>query len=393
MTVRGRPIGTAEERIIRSFARFLSAGALLFGLLLAPSIVAQSRALAPWWTPLAVVLVFGPLLALWPASFAPDLRWVHRLGALAAGTYLLAGLGWLIALQDPLPPTRDVWLSTFPGLVTMAAALGWRPALSVAYLVVSACLAETLRHLSRTAPPGPWLPDAFNLVMFCSLFVLATITAVETGRTLDRAIVTAKRQSAATAAVAARDVERKRFDALIHDRVMSTLLGISRHGNTGQLSEQSGIALSELDRLRTSDVATEDLEIDAAVAMIRTALVDVDEDVAVDVEVRVASRTVPREAIRAVAAAAAEALRNSLRHADRPDRAVDRLVLVDADAEGLRVMVADNGRGFDPDRVPPYRLGIGVSIRARMAAVTGCTSEIRSTPDLGTQVTLRWAAA
>ncbi|SEL81688.1 sensor histidine kinase [Rhodococcus maanshanensis] len=393
MTVHGSSIDSAEARIIRSFARFLSAGALFFGVLLIPSIVAQSRVLAPWWTPLAVTIVFGPLLALWPASFAPDLRWIHRMGALAAGTYLVAGLGWLVALQGSLSPTRDVWLSTFPGLVTMAAALGWRPAPSVLYLVVSACLAEELRHVSREAPTGSLLLDTFNLVMFCSLFVLATITAVETGRTLDRAVVTARRQSAATAAIAATDVERKRFDALIHDRVMSTLLGISRHGNTEHLSEQSGIALHELDRLRTSDAATEDLEIDAAVAMIRTALVDVDGGIPIDVEVRIASLIVPREAVRAIATAAAEALRNSLRHADHPDRAADRLVVVDVAAPGLRVMVADNGRGFDPDRVPPYRLGIGVSIRARMAAVAGCSSEIRSAPERGTQVTLRWAAA
>ncbi|MFG1782268.1 sensor histidine kinase [Rhodococcus oryzae] len=391
MTRRVDRIGTAEEKIIRTFARVIGVGALVFCVVLIPILIIQSRELAPWYTPVAAVVVFVPLLALWPASFAEDLRWIRGLGSLCAATYLLAAAGWLVTLQGQISPTREVWMSAIPGLVAMAAALGWRPAPSVLFLVVSASTAEVIRHVTRGDSQSPLLAETFNVVMTNSLFVVATIAAVQSGRTLDRTLAAAERQSAATAAASARNVERKRFDGLIHDRIMSTLLGISRHGNTDHLSGQSAVALAELDRLRASDVATEDLDVDAAVALIRTALVEVDENASVDLEVRDATLTVPREVARAMASAAAEALRNSLRHADHPEVEADRLVIIDVDTEGLRMLVADNGRGFDPARVPQYRLGISVSISARMTAA-GCTSEIHSVPDRGTQVTLRWAA-
>ncbi|TQF69062.1 hypothetical protein FK531_09785 [Rhodococcus spelaei] len=391
MTGRDNGIGDAEAKVIRTFARVIGVGALFFGVVLIPVLIAQSHALAPWYTPVAAVIVFAPMLALWPASYARDLRWVRGLGTLGAATYLVAAVAWLPTLQGNIPPTREVWLFALPGLVAMATALSWRPIPSLVYLVLSSAAAELIRHITRDGPESTLAPEIFNVVMTNSMYVVATIAAVQSGRTLDGTRAAAMRQSTATAAVAARDVERKRFDALIHDRVMSTLLGLSRRGNTDQLSEQSGVALRELDRLRASDVATEDLDTEAAVGLIRSALVEVDEHGDVDTDVRVTSAvTIPREACRAMASAAAEALRNSLQHADGPDLTADRIVAIDVDTDGLQVLVADNGRGFDPDRVPPYGLGISVSIRARMASVPGGTAEIRSAAHRGTRVTLRW---
>ncbi|MFE3289499.1 sensor histidine kinase [Rhodococcus sp. NPDC059234] len=393
MTGHDCKVGDAEARVIRTFARVLGAGALFFCAVLIPVLLVQSRALAPWYTPVAAVIVFAPVLALGPASFSPDLRWVRRFASLAAATYLVAVVGWLPLLHGHIPATREIWISAITAMPAMAAAACWRPAPAVLYLVASSVAAEVIRHITRDGPDSTLLPEIFNVVMTNSMYVVATIAAVQSGRTLDRTRAAAMRQSAAAAAVAARDVERKRFDALIHDRVMSTLLGIARRGNTDQLSEQSGLALRELDRLRASDVATEALDTDAAVALIRAALVEVDEDGDVDVDVRIESAvTIPREACRAIASAAAEALRNSIQHADGANETADRLVAVDVDTDGLQVLVADNGRGFDPDRVPPYGLGISVSIRARMASVTGGSAEIHSAPHRGTRVVLRWTA-
>ncbi|MFC9789082.1 sensor histidine kinase [Rhodococcus sp. NPDC127528] len=393
MTGHDCQVGDAEAWVIRTFARVLGSGALFFCVVLIPVVVVQSRALAPWYTLPAVVIVFAPLLALWPASYAPDLRWVRAFASLAAATYLVAMAGWLPALQGHIPATREIWMSAIPGLVGMAAAACWRPAPAVLYLAVSSVGAEVIRHVTRDGPTSTLLPEIFNVVMTNSMFVVATIAAVQSGRTLDRTRAAAMRQSAAAAAIAARDVERKRFDALIHDNVMSTLLGIARHGNTDQLGAQSGVALRELDRLRASDVTTEALDADAAVALIRSALMEVDQDGAVDVDLRIASPvTIPREACRAIASAAAEALRNSMQHADGANGTADRIVAVDVDTDGVQVLVADNGRGFDPDRVPPYGLGISVNIRARMAAVTGGSAEIHSAPHRGTRVVLRWTA-
>lgn len=385
-------VGAAEEQIIRTFARFLGAAALLFGVLLTPNAIAVSAIVPWWWTPIAAALVLLPLLALWPAAHAADPRWIRWCGNAAAAGYLLVLVSWLVVVDGHIPSNLDVWPATFPGVVTMAVALTWRPATSLAYLAVSAGIAEVVRYVTRDGQEHVVLPvEILAVVVYCSLFAVATIAAVQTGRTLDRTIASSVHLSATTAARAARAVERGRFHALIHDRVTSTLLGLAQRGNTPELSEQAAIALAELDCLRTSNVADEDLDVTTAVGLIRAALVDVDGDIPVDVDLRTDSLLVPRAAARAIASAAAEALRNSMQHADTPGRYADRLIAIDADPEELRVVVADNGRGFDPDRVPGLRLGIRTSIRARMDTAAGCTAVIRSAPGRGTQVTLLWS--
>ena len=57
---------------------------------------------------------------------------------------------------------------------------------------------------------------------------------------------------------------------------------------------------------------------------------------------------------------------------------------------GVRVEVADDGAGFDPQAVPPHRYGVRESIQARMAAVGG-QAEIVSAPGQGTRVLLEWS--
>jgi signal transduction histidine kinase len=56
------------------------------------------------------------------------------------------------------------------------------------------------------------------------------------------------------------------------------------------------------------------------------------------------------------------------------------------DGNGLRVELAisDNGRGFDPEAVPPGRLGLGI-IRERVEAI-GATLAIETEPGCGTQI-------
>ena len=314
-------VDSAEERIVRTFARFIGVGALLFAALLTPRAFSVAALAPAWWTPLALTATLAPLIALWPASRAADLRWIRGCAAVAAATYLLTAASWLLLVDGHIPSNRDIWLATFPGLVTMAVALSWRPAAALGYLVLAATGAELVRHVTRAGPNQVVLPvEILSLTVYCALFTIATLAAVETGRHLDRAVAASVRQAADAAARDARDVERGRLHALIRDRITTTLLGLSRRGNTPDLRVQAAIALTELDRLRTSNIDDENLHAPAAVALIRAALMSVDGHVPVDVDIRNDTLDVPRVAARALAAAAAEALRNSLRHADTPDR-------------------------------------------------------------------------
>ena len=81
---------------------------------------------------------------------------------------------------------------------------------------------------------------------------------------------------------------------------------------------------------------------------------------------------------------AQEALHNALRHADATRISV---VLRDLGAEGLSLVVADDGVGFSVDGVAPGGVGLG-SMRARAEEVGG-RLQVRSGPE-GTTVEL-WA--
>ena len=145
---------------------------------------------------------------------------------------------------------------------------------------------------------------------------------------------------------------------------------------------------------------------------------------------------VPRDTAQAFEDAAAEALRNSLAHAagdppgrasmpdracapgreaagrasapDReaapgrasmPDRAcapgreaagrITRTATLHSGPDGVVVTISDDGRGFDPERVPPGRHGVTGSIMTRMHDAGG-TARIDTAPGTGTTVTLSW---
>ncbi|MFW8745192.1 ATP-binding protein, partial [Mesorhizobium japonicum] len=94
----------------------------------------------------------------------------------------------------------------------------------------------------------------------------------------------------------------------------------------------------------------------------------------------------------AVAAAAAEAMseaiRNSLRHAGTRGH-VARQVSVEVSDGALRIVVLDDGCGFDPGAVAATRLGIRKSIVHRMTVVGG-GAQVVSQPGRGTTVGIEW---
>ena len=77
-----------------------------------------------------------------------------------------------------------------------------------------------------------------------------------------------------------------------------------------------------------------------------------------------------------------EALVNAAKHAD----ATLIRVRVEADAEGLRLSVVDNGRGFQPGATAPTGYGLR-SMRERAEAI-GARLAVESEPRGGTRVVL-----
>lgn len=385
---------SASETIYRTFAGFTGTGAVFFGLILFPEIRSQSNALDGWFTPISVLIVFLPLFLLIPASLLRDIVWIGRVGTLAAITWLAAAITWLFVLNTGrISPQDDVWLATFPALAAMATAFTWPVWLTVAYLVVSSSVAQFLHYVTRGGQESAHLlPEIAFITMFCSLFVGAIVVALRAGPLLDAAIADARAQAAVAASAEAKDLERKRFDSFVHDHVMSTLLALAREGNSPELSVKARDAVTEMRSAAGDTWSGPPITMAAAMSSISEAARQVSADAAVfvDIEDDARSELLPADVSRALCVAAAEAMHNSVVHAKRAGGRVDRIVDLVANQAGITVVVADNGSGFDLNRIPPDRLGITVSILGQLRALSGCSAAVETRQGFGTSVALSW---
>ncbi len=91
---------------------------------------------------------------------------------------------------------------------------------------------------------------------------------------------------------------------------------------------------------------------------------------------------------------AQEALNNVVKHAESSQVDVSLHCTTSPGGDGdaprnqVELRVSDNGRGFDPDRIPPNRLGLGI-IRERAQAI-GAVLVVESQVGQGTQVKVVW---
>ena len=384
------------ERLVKMFARFVGTGYVAYFLILLPEIRRTAFLTPTWWNWFCVIAVFGTGLLFGLSSFSGSIRAIRMAGSIAAVTYLLCVLGWWLAWDQTLFDVQGVYLSTFPGLASLAAASVWPPVLVFVHMTVGVIAAQSINYVLREPfVTTPLFADIVFGMMFCTIFVAATLAALRTARILDATITRTQAQAARSAAAAARAVERERFDALTHDGVMSSRLSVARQGRSPSVVNQARLTLRQLDSLRTHSAPTF-VDADEAIAQLRATANDVDESVIVHIESisqtstsNVEPQTYPADAVRAIGAALAEAMRNSLRHAGPSNRSVT----VRTQPGILQATVTDDGVGFDRASVPPHRLGVAVSIEGRLRQLPGGASRIDSIPGQGTTVHLTWCAS
>lgn len=383
---------TAGQRLIRQFAVFVACGYLAYLLLTVQAIAASLSVMHLWWTIPAVCVVFGPGIALGPLAWRATAQQL-RLGALLATIgYLAAVATWWFGWNGThLTGTTSIWFSLFCGLAAIAAALALRPSYAFIVLVIVVTSTVAINHAARNpSANGPLIPDMAWAFAFSLVYFAAAVMGLRTAAVLDATRAQAYAATAAAAASQARTDERVRFDQLTHDGVMTNLLSAARQGASPQLARQAQATLADLAVMRTGvDDADAPMSATDAVDHIRLLTRTATPRLQfVDATTGTGDDTpLPGHVVRAMAAAAAEAVRNSSRHA--PTAHVVRVTVTPSPGR-LRVTVADDGPGFDPDAVPADRFGIAVSIRQRMAQIGG-TAIIDSAPTHGTQVTLDWS--
>ena len=396
---RGQPDGAdsgvpALDRIVRRLGLSIGVGGVIMGLIDVPEIISQAGSAPAWWTPVAALVVLGGFPVLAAVSIRSRPTVIRAVAGASALGYLVGVVTLPLALQAHTIDAPMIWLPRMQPLGALAAALAWPLRLSAGYLLVGSLgVAASSLYLAENLTVGSVLGAFGRAIGLATLLVWCVLGALEAARRVDRAAARSSRQAASSAAATARDRERSRFAALIHDAVLSTLLDASRGNEQSTvLRRQAEQTLEQLDEIRVATREPEVLDARAAVIFLRAAVHEINPDI------RFATRTwpgfddlrMPVHAATTVSSALGEAVRNSLRHAEVPGRAVVRTVTCTISAGSIRLLFADDGPGFDAQGVPEDRLGISVSILGRMRQLAGGAGFVESQPGEGTTVTLVW---
>lgn len=350
--------------------------------------VAEFDATPSWWNLGVAVLLGVPFVGL-------VARAGHH-GSLRFWAGAMAGVCWVglasypIVAEDLIPGGELPWIAMYSPTAAAALAVAaplWRA------LTASVLFALTQAWVQNTEY---WHPPT-DRVVTDAVFAVATTAAVavvmEAVRSRTRMIATAQEESvAAIARVGARQValqETVRWDALVHDDVLAALRAAATPAVT--IDEVHLLVTRAIERLRsdphgapmTTRTLREQLEVLAAsfgiVDTVSLRCDDRDEPVSPAVVV-------------AVMGATEEALRNVARHAGGASTRVVRTTLTGAlSPQRIEVRIQDDGVGFMPHDVPVTRLGLALSISARLHSVGG-SGEVSSRPGEGTEVVLLWPA-
>ncbi len=148
----------------------------------------------------------------------------------------------------------------------------------------------------------------------------------------------------------AREDERRRVAAHLHDSVLQTLALVQRQAHDPAAVQR--LARRQEHELRAWMAGEVELGTETLGAALRKAVAEVEDDHDATVELTILGERVLDRQTEALAAAAREALRNAARHA--PGSPI--FVFAQASPDGAEVFVRDEGPGFElgdrPDRAP-----------------------------------------
>lgn len=383
-----RPEGAAEVRVLRVIASAFLPAALLFGLLDLGTIAGQWRHFPPVWTVAVLVGVVGSAVVLGALSFRAPIPVLQRLAATSALCAFAAQATESLVVMDWPDSGQAPWVQQLMALGAIAGAVAWRlPASLLVALALGAFTALDRVLLDGAEDLLLGVQDGLYVLLFSTTFLGLGTQLFVGARRADAARRVAEGTAAEAAANAARQRELARVNALVHDRVLATLLAAARGDEeTDRLvRDDAKRALADLRSLLDPEEPARAVGGEALAFVLQGAATELDPDATFAYEVR-GDRPVPGQVVDALTAGLEEALRNAARHAAAENRSVHVIVGDDL----VQVDVLDDGVGFDPASVPADRLGIGRSILGRMRSVQGGAGEVVSAIGAGTRITLSY---
>jgi signal transduction histidine kinase len=182
--------------------------------------------------------------------------------------------------------------------------------------------------------------------------------------------------------------ERQRIDALVHDRVLNTLVLASKANSSTEqraVEQMSKDAITSLEEAGNEPKDSGEVTLLGLYRALRKAAVRMIPSIEVETT-SAGLLELPGYVAEAVTEATIQALDNAARHSNARNI---RLYLGSSSANDLVIKLIDDGIGFKLDRIAKDRIGIRTSISARLE-MAGARAEIITNPGDGTTIVIRW---
>lgn len=381
----------ASTRLESLFRKLYTVTVALSGIEVVANGLSQAQYLNPlnyFFLALFIASVLAPMISSLFGAAKDIWFWLH------GGVSMLIMLIWPWVVTDAnlLPAEFQPWIWWALGMAAISIGVTTNNGLAVAYLLAN----SLFWFLIDTSPFGgasdQWVSfqDSIYIFLFSGTVIGLMSLVREGARRVDAANTEAIQGAIAQAQVDAIERERQRIDALVHDRVLNTLL-IAAKAKT-QDERESAVALAQeaITSLRKAEDDPQDQDAVTPLGLFRAlkrAAIRLVPEVVVETSTG-GAEPIPGDVAQALTEATLQALDNAHRHAK-----ASRIVLrMDSPSESeIQIWVEDDGVGFRIERVPRDRIGIKTSIFSRMKLVEGVAS-INSEVGQGTKVLLRWAA-
>ncbi len=387
---------SAFDRIVRTLAFAVGVGSAVFTMLGLPDIIRQYSYLNPVYAIAMVVGFCGLPLVMAAIAFQTSARVLRVLAGVHAALGLVFLALWIPAMTvDTMPDGQLPWIINIITVATCMAAIAL-PFLSAwVYLFTMATLSGFVRFVTYGGVDASVAFQDSVMIVLISGFMMAMLQVTQrAGREQDTAALIAQTAAAETAATETLERQRTRYHAFTHDDVLATLLAASHDGATpSEITRRSAQrTLEKMDQFRLDLPGPSFLTVAELEALLRAAAK------AANVPLRsslteggASDLRIPVEVADALSEALTEAMRNSIRHGVWMDgRAVHREATATLTDRTIAVIVTDDGRGFNPNRVGIDRLGVRLSILQRVNSQPGGHASVRSSKGAGTTVILSW---
>jgi hypothetical protein len=377
--------GNVEKIIFRAF----SVAVMLTGIEVLGNAVIQNQYLYPThW--LLVVLVIGSQLGLLYGTWfgVKPKTWMifHGLAP------IVAILVWPLLANDGtgLPDGFRPWIWWAMGMSAISISVAFKPPLSLI-----GTIGITFSWFLFAAEPFGGsvelerrIQDSVLVLMLGGVFgSLAGLIIAQFGK-VDEVNSNSLREAVARAQRETLERERGLVYALVHDRVLNTLLVAAKAKSDGEYTSASESAQQALLELSSMGPPTSSQQFVSSLALFQGLSSSAQEydDVVVSSSGE-GSISVPVEVAEALTQAALQAIENSKTHSG-----AKKTYLHTQGGKGkVEIVIIDHGKGFRTTRVSKNRLGVRLSIVGRVEAVGG-KARVESQPGKGTEVNLSWTA-